>query len=170
MPAVFGCAAANHVILSVAGHPLEYVEAKGRDKMYDSILAQVQSSEEKVAKFTAGWDIDVQGLKVPLTAADVGYAVEEVHRGKSAISGVPTRLSLVRWQRPIGRTMITNTEGQKHSNLRLGDLVCMTKEEAAVHEREVVRGSRTVEEMYDGEIVAGVQRRMEEEVWRERFR
>ena len=170
MPAVFGYAVANHVILTVAGHPLAYVEAKGREKMYDGILAQVQSSEEKVAKFTAGPDVDVQGLKVPLTAADVGYVVEEVYRGRSAISGVPTRLALVRWRKPEGPTMITDTEGQKNSNLRLGDLVCMTKEEAVVHEREVVRGKKTVEEMYDDGIVAGVQHRMEEEGWYERFR
>jgi tRNA A37 threonylcarbamoyladenosine dehydratase len=174
MPAVFGYAVANHVILATADHPLGYVEAKSREKMYDGILAQVQGSEEKVAKFTTkmqtGTEADVQGLKIPLTAADVGYVVEEVYRGRSAISGIPTRLALVRWRMPEGVTIRTDIEKQKSSNLRLRDLVCMTKEEAAVHEREVVRGTKTVEEMYDAETVESVRKRMEEELWYERFR
>jgi tRNA A37 threonylcarbamoyladenosine dehydratase len=175
MPAVFGLACANHVILSVAGHPLAYVEAKGRDKMYDGILAQVQASEEKVAKFMAKEvegveNVDVQGLKIPLTAADVGYVIEEVFRGKSVLSGVPTRLALVRWRRPETVTMRTDVEGQKSSVLRLEELVCMTKEEAQRHEKEVVRGPKTVEEMYDSKVLEEVRKRMEEERWYERFR
>lgn len=174
MPAAFGYALANHVILTTAGYPVEYIEAKGREKMYDGILAQLQSSEEKLARFTMarenGQDPDVQGLKLPVTAADVGYVVEEVYRGRSAISGVPTRLALVRWRRPEGKTVNVNEEGQKSSTIQLRDLVCMTKEEAAVHEREVLRGSKSVEELYDDEIVAWVQGRIEEEIWYERFR
>lgn len=172
MPAVFGYAVANHVILSVTGHPVEYVEAKGREKMYDGILAQLQGSEEKLARHTLGADVDVQGLKLPITAADIGYLVEEVYRGRSAISGVPTRLALVRWRRlEEGRTALdVNPEGQKASTIQLRDLVCMTKEEAMVHEREVVRGGRSLEEMYGEEVVKRVEGRIEEEVWYERFR
>jgi hypothetical protein len=174
MPAVFGYAAANHVILDTVGHPLGYVEAKTREKMYDGILAQVQASEEKVAKITMarfeGDEVDVQGLKVPITAADIGYVVEEVYRGRSVISGIPTRLALTRWQRPEGKTVDMGTEGQKSSTLRLRDLVCMTKEEAAVHERDVVRGSKTLAEMYDSEIIARVEARIKEEIAFERFR
>ncbi|WJG35095.1 uncharacterized protein FOBCDRAFT_249250 [Fusarium oxysporum Fo47] len=33
MPAIFGLAVANHVILSVTGYPLDYVPAKGREKI-----------------------------------------------------------------------------------------------------------------------------------------
>jgi tRNA threonylcarbamoyladenosine dehydratase len=174
MPAVFGYAAANHVILATAGHPLGYVEAKTREKMYDGILAQVQASEERVAKVTTagfeGDEVDVQGLKVPITATDIGYVVEEVFRGRSVISGVPTRLALVRWRRPQGKTMDMKIEGQKSSTLQLSDLVCMTKEEAAVHEREVVRGSRLVEELYDSETIARVEARIKEEIGFERYR
>ena len=174
MPAAFGYALANHVILNTAGYPVEYIEAKGREKMYDGILTQLQGSEEKLARFTLasknGQDPDAQGLKLPITAADVGYVVEEVYRGRSAISGVPTRLALVRWRRPEGRSMDVNPVGQKSSTVRLRDLVCMTKEEAAVHEREVLRGSKSVEELYDRDIVAKVQRRIEEEIGYERFR
>ena len=127
-----------------------------------------------MARFTLvsrnGKEPDLQGLKLPITAADVGYIVEEVYRGRSAISGVPTRLALVRWQRPEGMTLDVNAEGQKSSTIRLRDLVCMTKEEAVLHEREVLRGGKNVLELYGEEVVARVQGRINEEIWYERFR
>ncbi|KAK0106684.1 hypothetical protein ONS96_004303, partial [Cadophora gregata f. sp. sojae] len=146
MPAVFGYAVANHVILNVTGYPSEYIPAKGREKMYDGILAALQGSEEKLVRATIPGE-DARGLKLGLTAADVGYIVEEVYKGKSAISGVSTRLLLVRWRKPEGRIVDLGVEGQKSSLVRARDLVCLTKEEAAVHEREVVWGGRRPEEV-----------------------
>jgi glucose-6-phosphate 1-dehydrogenase len=46
----------------------------------------------------------------------------------------------------------------------------MTKEEAVVHEREVVWGNKTPEEVYDKETVAQVQARMQEEIGFEKYR
>ena len=66
--------------------------------------------------------------------------------------------------------MDINAEGQKSSTIQLRDLVCMTKEEAAMHEQEVLRGSKSVEELYDEDIMARVQGRIEEEISYERFR
>ena len=108
MPAVFGYAVANHVILQITGYPQEYVPAKGREKMYDGILAQLQGSEEKLARTIMPGE-DAQGLKLPVSVNDVGYVVEEVYRGKSAISGIPTRLALVRWRKPAGMTLDLGT-------------------------------------------------------------
>ncbi|TVY89764.1 tRNA threonylcarbamoyladenosine dehydratase [Lachnellula willkommii] len=170
MPAVFGYAVANHVILNVTGYPTEYVPAKGREKMYDGILAQLQGSEEKLARATTPGE-DAQGLKLGVTAGDVGYVVEEVYKGRSAISGVSTRLALVRWRSPVGGTTIQlGVEGQKTSKVRLRDLVCMTKEEAAVHEREVIRGAKTPEDLYDVETVDAVEARIREEIRYEEYR
>jgi tRNA threonylcarbamoyladenosine dehydratase len=170
MPAVFGYAVANHVILNVTGYPTEYVPAKGREKMYDGILAQLQGSEEKLARATTPGE-DAQGLKLGITASDVGYVVEEVYKGRSAVSGVSTRLALVRWRRPEeGSTVELGVEGQKTSGVRLRDLVCMTKEEAAVHEREVVRGARSPEDLYDRERVESVEARIREEIGYEKYR
>jgi tRNA A37 threonylcarbamoyladenosine dehydratase len=161
MPAVFGYAVANHVILQVTGYPTEYVPAKGRDKMYDGILAQLQGSEEKLARATTPGE-DAQGLKLPISVGDVGFVVEEVFRGKSAISGVPTRLALVRWKKPEGSTIELGIPGQKTSKVIIGELVCMTREEAAVHEKEVLKGKKEVEELYDSETVRIVERRLTE--------
>ncbi len=75
MPAVFGYAVANHVILKISGYPTEYLPAKGREKMYDGILAQLQGSEEKLARSTTPSE-DAQGLKLAISASDVGYVIK----------------------------------------------------------------------------------------------
>jgi tRNA A37 threonylcarbamoyladenosine dehydratase len=170
MPAVFGYAVANYVILEVSGYPTEYVPAKGREKMYDGILAQLQGSEEKLARATTPGE-DAQGLKLGISVNDVGYLVEEAWKGKSVVSGVPTRLALVRWNKPErGSTIERGVEGQKSSKIRLRDLVCMTREEAAVHEREVVRGSKQPEQLYSKETVELVEARIREEIGYEKYR
>ncbi len=168
MPAVFGYAVANNVILDITGYPHEYVPSKGREKLYDSILANLQGLEVRLAK-AAGED--VVGLKIPVTRDDVGYLVEEVYRGKSVVSGLPTRLALVRWRAPKdGYTADKRWEGQKSSRLRLRDLACMTKEEAVLHEREVLRKGNRVEDMYDRNVVNLVEQRMNDEEGYERYR
>lgn len=169
MPAVFGYTCANYVILQVTGYPCEYIPAKGRDKMYDGILAQLQGLEEKLARATTPGE-DAHGLKLRVTAADVGYVVEEVFRGKSALSGISTRLALVRWRKPVGSTIDLTVEGQKSSKVQLRELVCMTKEEAGVHEREVLKGDKSPEEMYDKETLEVVEARLQEESVYELYR
>ncbi|GAB7348700.1 hypothetical protein MBLNU459_g7441t2 [Dothideomycetes sp. NU459] len=160
MPAMFGLCVANHVMLALTGYPHEYLPAKGRDKMYDGILANLQGLEEKVARAQG---LDPQGLRIPVTADDVGYVVEEVYRGRSVVTGLASRLMLVRWKKPQGAWVSDEIEGQKSSNLQLRDLVCMTKDEASRHEKLVLKGDSSPEELYDTEVVNLVQRRMEEE-------
>jgi hypothetical protein len=169
MPAVFGYVVANHIILQVTGYPCEYVPAKGRDKMYDGILASLQSFEEKLARTSIPGE-DALGLKVALTAADVGYIVEEVYKGKSAVSGIPTRLALIRWRKPEEVMLDSSVEGQKVSTVRARDLVCMTKEEAVKHEKAIFKEGKTVEEAYPPGIVERVEARIREEIEYERYR
>ncbi|KAF4978765.1 hypothetical protein FZEAL_4910 [Fusarium zealandicum] len=150
MPAIFGLTVANHVILSIAGYPLDYVPAKGRDRMYDGILATLQGYEDKLARTT--YKGDTVGLKVPITVGDVAFLAEELYSGRSAISGISTKLVLIRWERPSGSSMTTLGEGkdiQKCSTVRLSDLVCMTKEEATRHEKRVLKRGKPLEELYD---------------------
>jgi tRNA A37 threonylcarbamoyladenosine dehydratase len=168
MPAVFGYTVANHVILTITGYPCEYVPAKGREKMYDGILAQLQGSEEKLIRATIPGE-DATGLKIPVTAVDVGYLVEEVYKGRSAISGVPTRLALTRWQKPESSTLVA-IEGQKASNVQLRELVCMTREEATKHEKEITRGDKTHEQVYDQATIELVEARIKEEIRYEKYR
>ncbi|KAE8863613.1 hypothetical protein PTNB73_06820 [Pyrenophora teres f. teres] len=168
MPAIFGLAVANHVILSISEYPHEYLSAKSRDKMYDGILGALQGAEERLAR--ALFNEDPLGLKIPITQGDVGYLVEEVYNGKSIISGVSTRLILSRWKKPDQNFVDQRTPGQKHSSLRMNDLVLMTKEEASKHEKEVLKGQKSLEEVYDAATIERVNNRLAEEERYERFR
>jgi tRNA A37 threonylcarbamoyladenosine dehydratase len=168
MPAIFGLAVANHVILSISGYPHEYLSSKSRDKMYDGILGAFQGAEERIAR--ALFAQDTQGLKIPITQSDVGYLVEEVYNARSIISGLSTRLQLSRWTKPSANYVDTRVEGQKSSTVRMNDLVLMTKEEAAKHEKMVLKGDKTLDDLYDTETIERVTKRMLEEERYERYR
>ncbi|CAP67572.1 uncharacterized protein PODANS_1_14670 [Podospora anserina S mat+] len=174
MPAVFGYVAANHVILKITGYPMDYQPAKARDKMYEAILAYVQASEEKVVRMIEGGRTDVcVGLKVPITPGDIAFLIEEAFRGRSAVTGVPTKLMLIRWRKPATTTLVRIGEGkdeQKSSNLRLRDLVCMTKEEAVRHQKEVLLGDKSLEDLYSQEVLELVERQQKEAEAYERHR
>lgn len=171
MPAIFGLTVANHVILSVTGYPLDYVPSKGRDRMYEGILASLQGYEDKLARITHNGD--TVGLKMPITVGDVAFLSEEIYRGRSAISGIPTKLVLIRWRKPSGSSMTTLGKGkdmQKCSTVQLSDLVCMTKEEAIRHEKKVFKSGKPLEEVYDAATIARVEERRKEAEKYEAFR
>lgn len=172
MPAMFGYAAATHVICAIAGYPLEYRAGdRGREKMYDAMLSALQGMEARLIKKSTG-EVPV-GLRVPLNVEDVAYLVEEVFRGKSVVSGLTTRLALVRWKKPrdgFRLEPIWQKEGQIFAKLDLGDLVCVTKEEAQRHEREVLTGDKTPEEVYGAYVLQLVSKRQYEEKSFSRFR
>ncbi|KAI1864680.1 hypothetical protein JX265_008404 [Neoarthrinium moseri] len=171
MPAVFGYTVANHIILSITGYPLDYPIAKGRDKMHDSILAALQGSEEKILRhLNPGSDHTIAvGLKIPVTVGDVSFVAEDIFKGRSAVTGLATRLVLLRWRKPTKSTLL-EIEGQKSSDLRLSDLVCMTKEEATRHEREILRGDKRVEDVYDQETIDKIEGLLKETAKYEKYR
>ncbi|KAJ5238872.1 hypothetical protein N7468_003491 [Penicillium chermesinum] len=120
MPAVFGYTVANHVICSITGYPIEYnLAGKGRDKVYDSMLSSLQSLYDKFARQVAGEDS--LGLRLTTSKDDVAFLVEED----------------------------VEKDGQVFVPVELKDLVLMTKDEAARHEREVLREGKKPEEIYD---------------------
>ncbi|KAM0245485.1 hypothetical protein ACHAQJ_010545 [Trichoderma viride] len=162
MPAIFGLTAANHVILRITGYPVTYVPGKARERMYEGILTYVQGSEEKLARmFVPG----TTGLKTPLTLGDVAFMSEELYSGRSILSGIPTKLVLIRWRKPDTCSMVVIGEGkdeQKCSTIRLRDLVCMTKEEATRHEKEIFKADKALEELYDEGTIKRVEAKMAE--------
>ncbi|KAG6303600.1 hypothetical protein E4U09_007155 [Claviceps aff. purpurea] len=170
MPAVFGLTAANHVILSITGYPLDYAPAKGREKMYEGIMTYVAGSEDRLARSLG---LDTVGLKTPLTMGDVAFLSEELYHGRSIISGISTKIVLIRWRRPEGPSMYVIGEGkdvQKCSTVRLRDLVCMTKEEATRHEKEIFKAGKSLEELYDQETIERVETKLASAAKYEQFR
>ncbi|PSK51729.1 tRNA threonylcarbamoyladenosine dehydratase [Elsinoe australis] len=167
MPAVFGLCAANHVMLEISGYPHDYLPSKGREKMYDSILSGLQGCEERMARSLG---VDALGLRLPVTADDVGYLVEEVFHGRSVASGLGSRMALVRWRKPDQDFVDLSVKGQKVDRLKLGDLVLMTRDEALRHEKEVLKGEARVEDLYKPEVHDLVKKRLEEEAHYSQFR
>jgi hypothetical protein len=172
MPAVFGYTAANHVICSIAGYPMDYrIGDRGREKMYDAILSALQGVEARLVRSTNGQD--AIGLRIPISRDDVAYLVEEVFRGKSVISGLGNRLALIRWRKPAEGYKTDpeyETEGQKMIKLPLTDLVLMTKEEASRHEKLVLKGDALPESAYDPDVIAQVTKRHNDELAYQRYR
>lgn len=160
MPAVFGLCVANHVMLEISGYPHDYLPSKGREKMYDGILAQLQGLEERVAKHHG---YDPVGLRIPVTAEDVGYLVEEVYHGKSVISGLASRLALTRWHKPEGIWVDASVKGQRADKLELDQLVCMTKDEMLAHEQQVLKEGKDPDVLHGEDVARLVERRAEEE-------
>ena len=148
---------------------MEYTPFKGRDKMYDSVQAFIQSSEEKIIRTSKNGSLELAiGLKIPITVGDIAFLVEEIYGGKSAVTGLATKLVLIRWKKPDERTLV-QIGSQKSSDLRLRDLVCMTKEEAARHQKEILQGEKASEELYDSDIIRSIEARMKEaEVYEKR--
>lgn len=130
------------------------------------MFSAIQNNEERLVRSEPGAPKDVAvGLRIPLTVGEVAFLVEEIYRGRSAISGLSTRLFLARWRRPQGSILKTLGEGadlQKWSDVRMSDLVCLTKEELKEHERLVLKGEKTPEEAYGAEAVARVESRIAE--------
>ncbi|ROV91615.1 hypothetical protein VSDG_07896 [Cytospora chrysosperma] len=174
MPAIFGMTVANHVILKITGYPCDYVEFKGSGKVFDSVFSIVQANEERLVRAEPGAPSDVAlGLRIPVSVADVAFLIEEIYRGRSALSSLPTSLFLVRWRKPQGSILQSTGEGedqQKWTTLRMSDLVCMTKKEAKLHEQQVLREGKSPEDLYDAETVKRVEDRIAETVEYEKYR
>ena len=172
IPAIFGYTVANHVICSVSGYPIEYnTSGKGREKLYDAVLASLQNYVERMVRQVAGQD--PIGLRLPISKDDIAFLVEEVWKGKSAITGLPNRLVLIPWKVPAQGASMDFTydkEGQRTWPLDLKELVCMTKDEATHHEREVLHGGKPVEEVYDEAILQRVSWRRAEAEEYEKYR
>jgi tRNA A37 threonylcarbamoyladenosine dehydratase len=166
MPAIFGLAVANHVMLDVCGYPHEYLLSKARGSTYSSVLQSLQAQEERLVRNSG---LDSVGLRLPILVEDVGYLLDEVFHGKSVVSGLGNRLVLTRWRKP-SKIVDGSIPTEKRSLLKLGDLVCMTRAESLRHEELVLIGDKSHREVYDDDVLEVVNRRLQQESYYERYR
>ena len=161
-------------MLTQQGYPINYPALKTRDKLYEGALSYLQGIEEKLARASEVSDPNVSvGLKLPVSAGDVTYLIEELYRGRSVVSSVPTKLVLVRWQRPEGpvlKRIGSGADEQKSVEIRLRDIVCMTKEEASRHYERVLKAGEGLEAVYDAEVIARVEERLVQAAEAEKYR
>lgn len=191
MPAVFGYTLANHILLTISGYPYEYSAVKGRDKLYDQILGALHGFEERLIRHrektqaASGPSLAV-GLRVPLSPGDVAFLLEDVYHGRSAVSGLPTRTTLVRWQldaavdddgtAPPDRLVLRvpaadpRDPEQRSTRLPLANLVCMTRDEAARHQDRILLGGQPLSDLYDEATLARIDARRRDAAAYEKYR
>lgn len=169
MPAMFGLCIANHIMLSISGYPYQYMQGKGRDKMNEAIHNALQSSEERLAR---KFGEDATGLRIPVSQEDTSYLVEEIYRSHSVVSALPARLALSRWAPIKDKSQFVRKDiaSQKYTDLKMNDLVCMTKDEAARHEELVLVGGQDPSEIYPPSVLEAVKSRMAEEAQYAKYR
>ncbi|KAJ2064379.1 hypothetical protein GGI17_001085 [Coemansia sp. S146] len=138
MPAMFGVAMATHVLTELAGFPTEPLPVKGRHALYNRVQCDLGVREAKIPP-------EAGGPRMQMRTDDCGYMIEEIWRGRSAISGSIERLALTRWRRD--QPMATY------------NCVCMTKPEADRHEKIAGR----LEDHYPAETLEYIERRLDEE-------
>ncbi|KAJ1644783.1 hypothetical protein J3B02_002085 [Coemansia erecta] len=138
MPALFGITMATHVLTEIAGFPTEPLAIKGRHALYARVLRELGTRESKVPAAYGG-------MQLQMSTDDCGYMVEEVWRGKSAVSGATDKLALTRWHRD--------------QPMSTANCICLTKAEADLHDKLEC----APEKHYSPEIVAYVERRLAEE-------
>jgi tRNA A37 threonylcarbamoyladenosine dehydratase len=163
MPGLFGLCVANHILTHIAGYPMEYSQGKNRTKLYEDIQARLAGQESRLRG-------NIIGLRLALTEADIGYVVEEVFKGRSVVSGIPTRLMLTRWE-PL--PFCHKEDGfwaENDHRLGIDDVVLMTKEEAKKHEQEVLICRKSPEDVWGNEVVEKVRQRRNEEASYAKYR
>ncbi|KAI7833374.1 hypothetical protein BX661DRAFT_178286 [Kickxella alabastrina] len=138
MPALFGIAMATNVLTELAGFPTEPLAIKGRHALYARMQRELGTRESKVPA-SAG------GPMLQMSVDDVGYMLEEIWRGRSAVSGSTDRLVLTRWHR--------------EKPMSTGNCISLTRAEADKHDALEC----APEDYYSPEIVAFIERRLAEE-------
>ena len=156
------------------GYPSDYVTAKGQEKLYDQLLGAVQAVEERIVRHADPGNPNAAiGLKIPVSHGDVAFLIEDIYKRKSAITGIPTRLTLIRWRRPTESTLLrigADKHEQKSARVKISELVCMTREEGLRHQNEILLGEKTLEELYDKEVIDRVEARLVEAAQWEQYR
>jgi tRNA A37 threonylcarbamoyladenosine dehydratase len=159
MPAIFGLCVANWVMLEITEYPHDTLPPNLRDKAYDTLYGNLVANEERLVRLAGH---DATGLKVPLTVKDIGFIMEEIYHGRSAVSGLSTKLTLIRWRKPKPDFFDDSIKGQKRTTLAATELVLLTREEAKKHEEEVLKGGKQPEDVWSTEIVDFVETRLKE--------
>ncbi|KAG0292468.1 hypothetical protein BGZ96_004098 [Linnemannia gamsii] len=113
LPAMFGMSMATFITCKIAGWPMEPLPIKCREGLYVRVHRELRVRESKLEK----------GIEtIALDRRDVGYVIEEIFRGKSALSGSMEKIGLCRWKRdkPLSLqnvVVLTKSELEKHVKL-----------------------------------------------------
>ncbi|KAJ3252537.1 hypothetical protein HDU77_005084 [Chytriomyces hyalinus] len=143
LPALFGMAMASYVICQLGNFEMEPLPIKLRRRTYDKILGIIKMNRKPE-------DGDLQ-----INAQDVGYSLEEVWLGKSALSG------------SLDKDKVTLTRWDASKPWKVDNLICLTKKESDEHAK--LDSSKFVDH-YGKEFVTKVENKLQQvrdwEKWR----
>lgn len=156
MPGIFGLTIAAHILNWLGDYnpvfdPLQggySMAGKLRTKVYESALHQLVGQFARLKM--------PETRSVPISVQDAEYIIEEVHRGKSVITGDYNRLVLSVWDPALPVTP--------------SNVVPMTKDQQSYHENEVLRPGKKPEDVYFKEVLDIAKARLEEDKWYKQFR
>ncbi|KAG0013194.1 hypothetical protein BGZ81_001168 [Podila clonocystis] len=120
LPAMFGMSMATFITCKIGGWPMDPLPIKLREGLYQRIHRDLKVREGRL-------EPDVE--TIALDRRDVGYVIEEIWRGKSAISKSMDKIGLCRWKQSEPLTLqnvvlLTKSELDRHVKLPLdADLV-----------------------------------------------
>ncbi|CAH7671609.1 hypothetical protein BY996DRAFT_4573115 [Phakopsora pachyrhizi] len=143
LPAMFGHAMAAYVFTTLTYFPTQPLPIKNRTKLYRRMYNDLLAREYKV----------FGTITIPFTESDVGYIFEEVYRGRSTICPtvkVTSTPSLIRWD--------------PNQDLKFENCVAMTREEAEIHQTEVLINRGDPVKVWGTETVELVNNRFDEEL------
>ncbi|KAG0210912.1 hypothetical protein BGX28_008749 [Mortierella sp. GBA30] len=115
LPAMFGMSMATFITCKIAGWAMDPLPTKFRMELYQRLHRDLKLQEE--SRYPTTTDI-------PLDRRDVGYVVEEMFRGRSAVSQSMDRIALCRWRRNeplnlLNVVALTQKEMERHLALPL---------------------------------------------------
>ncbi|KAF9923893.1 hypothetical protein FBU30_006076 [Linnemannia zychae] len=138
LPAMFGMSMASFIACKIAGRPMAPLPIKCREGLYVRVHRELRVRESKLDK----------GIEtIALDRRDVGYVIEEIFRGKSAISGSMEKIGLCRWKR--------------NHPLSLQNVVVLTKSELEKHVK--LPADADLVEVYGQEVVDSIEAKFREE-------
>ncbi|KAG0301749.1 hypothetical protein BGZ98_008072, partial [Dissophora globulifera] len=126
--AMFGMSMATFIICKIAGWATEPFPVKFRMELYQRLHRDLKTLEGTLQCNAATEHVNMSmplqedAEDIPLTRRDVGYIVEEMFRGRSAISQSMDKIALCRWkqQEPLSLynvVVLTECELEKHIKL-----------------------------------------------------
>lgn len=149
LPAIFGLNIATYLVLALAGKPLtEYLEIKGRRKMYSDLDRRFIERELRWQGLAP--HLPNHEARQGINWEDVAFIFEDLYNARSSLPPhqVLPKPTLMRWRKeePVSPT----------------NVVVMDAKSADKHEMEVLKGGKSVEEVWSTEAVEFVKRKSEE--------
>lgn len=174
LPAIFGLQIATYILLDVSGKPLvDCAEIKFRRKLYQTLERGLSEREGRLRLRArsagdaegegdgeggapgggggggGGAGIQQQG-KLPVNQDDIGLIFDDINHGRSSLPpyGILAKANMIRWDGAL--------------DVREDNLVVMSTQDAARHERECLVGGKAVRDVWGEEAVEHIRKKSEE--------